>query len=425
MIKLYFNIKKQETDRRVSIYLRIKNGRKYDFQLRTELAVFPKDWDSKLGRPKTRSGNMELAYLRDSIQRIEAKIYQTYSVESLLNGTVIEKNDIRKLLYGEDEDGKNKNLLKNHILKFLAVKKTENKLGNARSSTINTYEKICNRLLDFERYRKASILTNKMDKDFIDELKEYLITIKEYNQNTVNKTIGFLKTLLFFAEDYGAVINKSILKEKAKTNQNQNLRPIYFTTAEIQRIQALDLSDRPFIDAARDWLLISCETGQRVSDFPKIANAPIEQFDSNTRGISIIQEKTGNEVVLPITNIIDSILQKRMGNFPPIGSSQKYNENIKQVCKLAGLTELVYSSKVDPTTNRKVIGNYPKFEVISSHTGRRIFATNNILAGFDQDMVMTLTGHKTVKEFCKYLGFNPKEQKKGIAIKFNEQKNAS
>jgi hypothetical protein len=38
---------------------------------------------------------------------------------------------------------------------------------------------------------------------------------------------------------------------------------------------------------------------------------------------------------------------------------------------------------------------------------------------------MTLTGHKTVKEFCKYLGFNPKEQKKGIAIKFNEQKNAS
>ena len=106
MIKLYFNIKKQETDRRVSIYLRIKNGRKYDFQLRTELAVFPKDWDSKLGRPKTRSGNMELAYLRDSIQRIEAKIYQTYSVESLLNGTVIEKNDIRKLLYGEDEDGK-------------------------------------------------------------------------------------------------------------------------------------------------------------------------------------------------------------------------------------------------------------------------------------------------------------------------------
>lgn len=425
MLKVYFNVKNQLSDKRVGIYLRVKNGRRFDFQIKTELAVFPKDWDNKTGRPRTRSGNMELAYLRNSIQQIEAKIYQTYSIESMLSGTYIDKSDLRKLLYGEDESGKNKNILKNHIQKFLSIKKTETKLGSARASTINTYEKICNRLLDFERHRKATILTNKMDKDFIDELKDYLINVKDYNQNTVNKTIGFLKTLLFFAEDYGAIINKSILKEKAKVNHHQSTRPIYFTTTELQQIQALDLTDRPFIDAARDWLLISCETGQRVSDFPKIAAAPIEQFDTTTRGISIIQEKTGNEVVLPITPVINAILLKRNGNFPPIGSSQKYNENIKLVCKLAGLTELVYTSKVDPSTNRKVIGNYPKFEVISSHTGRRTFATNNILAGFDQDMVMTLTGHKTVKEFCKYLGFNPKEQKKGVAIKFNEQKNAN
>ena len=46
---------------------------------------------------------------------------------------------------------------------------------------------------------------------------------------------------------------------------------------------------------------------------------------------------------------------------------------------------------------------FEKHEGVTSHTGRRSFATNMYKRGLQSYMIMSVTGHKTEKSFLKYI----------------------
>ena len=49
---------------------------------------------------------------------------------------------------------------------------------------------------------------------------------------------------------------------------------------------------------------------------------------------------------------------------------------MKTVCMLANIDNKIRGRKQNPDTNRKEFGMYKKYELITSHTARRSFATN-------------------------------------------------
>jgi len=51
----------------------------------------------------------------------------------------------------------------------------------------------------------------------------------------------------------------------------------------------------------------------------------------------------------------------------------------------------------------------PKNEWITSHTCRRSFCTNEFLAGTPVELIMKISGHKSVKDFYKYIRITPEE----------------
>ena len=69
---------------------------------------------------------------------------------------------------------------------------------------------------------------------------------------------------------------------------------------------------------------------------------------------------------------------------------------------------------------------YKKWEVVSSHTARRTFATNLYKSGFPSISIMQITGHKTEAAFLKYIKVNKHEHAKLLAEhwrKAEERKN--
>lgn len=102
------------------------------------------------------------------------------------------------------------------------------------------------------------------------------------------------------------------------------------------------------------------------------------------------------------------ILAKRNGQFPRKISDVKYNDYIKEVCKRAGLTQKVEGSKKIETSPeskqyRKEEGIYPKWELVSSHIGRRSFATN-FYGTIPATFLIYITGNLTGKMFLEYIG---------------------
>lgn len=123
--------------------------------------------------------------------------------------------------------------------------------------------------------------------------------------------------------------------------------------------------------------------------------------------IEIKQYKTKDKVVIPLHPMVGTILNKYHGNLPNNISNQKFNDYIKEACKIAGINESVSKSITKGGINRSK--NYKKWELVSSHTARRSFATNLYKSGFPTISIMAITGHKTEKAFLTYIRVTPEE----------------
>ena len=181
----------------------------------------------------------------------------------------------------------------------------------------------------------------------------------------------------------------------------QKADKIYLTPEELKQIENKKL-DADYLINTRDWLLISCEIGQRVSDFLRFTKDKIV-VENEKHFIEFAQQKTGKLMKIPLNKKVLAILKKRKGEFPRELSDQKYNEYVKEVCKAAELTQKIKGSKKDPETNRKVSGTFEKWELVSSHIGRRSFATNNY-GRVPTSILKYMTGHSTERMFLEYIG---------------------
>ena len=83
------------------------------------------------------------------------------------------------------------------------------------------------------------------------------------------------------------------------------------------------------------------------------------------------------------------------------------NDNIKTFCRMAVITGKV--ERVAIRGARKVTEHIEKYKLVTTHTARRTGATLMYLEGVDTLSVMRITGHKTEKEFMKYIRVGEEE----------------
>ena len=82
-------------------------------------------------------------------------------------------------------------------------------------------------------------------------------------------------------------------------------------------------------------------------------------------------------------------------------SNQKFNDYLKELAQRADLTELVQTTRTKG--GRKVTTTRPKWELVTTHTARRSFATNAYKGGVSTVDIMKMTGHKTETSFMRYI----------------------
>jgi integrase len=177
---------------------------------------------------------------------------------------------------------------------------------------------------------------------------------------------------------------------------------IYLNETELEKIYNLDLSENERLDRVRDLFLIGCWTGLRFSDWNKVTPENIKDGF-----LELKQQKTGGAVVIPLHSVVTQIIKKHNGELPELISSQKTNDYLKEVAQKAGIKETVHKSIT--RGGIKVSKAYKKYELVTTHTGRRSFSTNLYRAGLDTLTIMQITGHKTEQAFLKYIKVTPRE----------------
>lgn len=273
-----------------------------------------------------------------------------------------------------------------------------------KPASITKYNVIKHKLERLQMERKKPILIKEINESFKNEFLEYQKS-KGYAQNTIQRELTFIKTFCKHARYLGLetdhqLDNLRLDKEKAEK--------IYLSFKELEAIEKTELKS-DHLENARDWLIISCYTGQRVSDFLRFSKNMIRIEDGKSL-LEFTQKKTGKVMTLPLHKKVLEILEKRNGDFPHSISDQRYNNYIKLVCKEAELNEKIHGGIQQKTKNgiRKVLRKYHKWELVTSHIGRRSLATN-FYGKIPTSHLIYITGHSSEAMFLNYIGKSNKD----------------
>lgn len=269
---------------------------------------------------------------------------------------------------------------------------------------------IKNMVSDFIKYLQAEkgysnddVQIKQVDEEFMRLWTDYGIK-QNYEASTIKKSFNLIKTVLRHAKQRNEIELSpafDLLKIKLKSDE---LPKVWLTFDELKKIEALTgLNDNQ--ETAKDWLIISCYTGQRVSDFMRFNDSMIRK-NGKALFLEFRQVKTGKQIAVPVLPEVKNILDKRGGKFPKRLTDQKYNVFVKEVCRIAGINNKMKGKVTKVLPDGKIRGEagiYPKYELITSHVGRRSFATN-YYGKVPTAYIKTVTGHATEAMLLKYIG---------------------
>ncbi|MCB0747082.1 MAG: phage integrase SAM-like domain-containing protein [Ignavibacteriae bacterium] len=394
-----------------TIYLRFKPGRGQDYEASTKIKIPKGKWSSSQQRIN-QNDKVDYNYLNGKLRDLKIYVSKQYDYDNL-EGVIIDNNWLRNTIMtffnqtniNDDIDSKI------YLLPFLEafIKEEQKRVasGEVNIRNVEYFNSLKNKLEEFQNYIKKNIKLTDLTVVFNQRFVSYLSDIHLLAPNTIGRYVKYIKQLCRNAEMNGHDVSHDYKSRLFKAPSNET-HDIYLNEDEINKIFKYDF-DNIKLDNARDWLIISVWTGLRISDFMRLDSSFI-----NKKGmIEITTIKTKTPLLISINPYIQKILEKRNGEFPNKIPHQKYNDYIKDVCEKAGINQEVNGTKKilvktikengkEKKIHRKRYGKYPKYDLVSSHVGRRSFATN-MYGSFPTLSIMKITGHSTEKQFLSYI----------------------
>ncbi len=388
-----------------NIYLRLSVDRKKVFKRKTGYVINTDDWSAKTGMPKN-GGDEEQKKRRGVIERklnsLSSRLKENLNDATTsgvnINGDWVQKqiDDIQNKKQGTDLD-----LLVNYFQYFidnLPFKTQRNNTQGVTERTAKKYRTVKKKIVKFEEQNKKQYQVRDVSLRFRNDFIKYLKEVDKLSVSTVGRYIKCVKTVCLDARINEIDTHSQLLEIKGFTESTNHP---FLNFDELDTIQNKQY-ERNALNNARDWLVIGCYTGQRVSDLLKLTEENI-QIIGGYKMIVLTQKKTKKEVAIPIHDKIKPILEKRNWKFPDYISAQKFNLHIKDVVKEAGIKDLVSGGKMNKKTKRKDFGIFEKWELVTSHICRRSFATN-FYAETPTALLINITAHSTEKQFLEYIG---------------------
>ena len=438
MARVYFVYRSTKEKAALKVRLQLKSNRE-QFEANTEIHTSKLFWlgDKKKEivpirfrkRQLTGYQKNEITNINKKIEKLQEYILKEYE-KDLPQPTQKDwlKNVVAKYYAPDDEKENRSDLVTEcikHIIATANIREGKQKQLGLSKSRINSYN---NLLKIIERYQsKKNPLRVKdvnvaLGKDFLN----WLVNVENYSESYSRKKISDLKVVCNDAKLDGIETSSQLSKVKGGDVNNENI--IYLSPDELEKIKSTDLKNKALINA-RKLLLFGCCIGQRGQD---ILNITESNFVTRN-GLDVIelkQQKTGKNVTIPILQETREILKDGL---PKSISLQRFNDYIKKVCKLSGINDMIKGSKImmldeegseipkdkngkyiKKGIKRTVKGIYPKYELISSHSCRRSFASNQY-GILPTTLIMQITQHSTEKMLLKYIGKNSLDYAQQIA----------
>lgn len=421
--------KKVDNTGRSELSLRLRLG-KIDQQASTHLFVNPQHvrWENYVSSKGRKSKRLVLKISRlktDEVQHTEDvkkqlddmlefidNNLQQVGANNVGKGWLAQQIDDFTNPHDDEVDSDESELKQMSFFEMFDVFLEKREISQGKKNQYKVFRRILQR---YEMYKqlldpKFNLSLDTLDGNGIEEIGDYIK--KEYKllekfpniieavnesrqpgprgQNTVNGHYKKLKAFVRWAIDKEYTTNNPF--RKFKIPKDIYGTPYCLTLEDLSQLEKADLSKRPGLAVQRDIFVFQCCIGCRVSDLKELTMANVinneihyiarKTKDGNPKTIKVPINKTAQA-------IIDRYADPKRKELLPFISDQNYNEAIKEVFKLTGLTRnvVVRNSLTGESEIR------PLNEIASSHLARRTL-TNILYKKYkDQSLVSAITGH--------------------------------
>lgn len=427
MLKTRFFVRHKSGEGVTPIYIRVTNGRAFDLKTPTKETCIASHWNGESGMMKERffvEQNGKLVEKRDATTR--ALFVESRGINERL--TELAKKIEKSFKESEGIEFNLewlKNIINPPVVKENAIPDdfvaycdvfTEQKKHDVSEEYLGKINRIRDMVAEFlKHYKRKKLKFNELNQQFASDFGTYMIEVKKYAKNYVANTLKLIRIVANHAERNGIKLHSQIKLVKSK------LEKTIFQILTPEELEAIEnhVFENEDYDNIRDWLLISCFTGQRISDFMRFE---LDMFSTSKdkdgrefHFLNFTQDKTEEILQLPVHPKVLKILDKRGFQFPKKYYTEKYNKLVKKVCKEIGIEERCFGGI--QKERRKAFDTYSKHELITSHIGRRSFASNNY-GKIPTPLLMKATGHQSEGMFLRYIGKVDDQQSHALASYF-------
>lgn len=414
-MRIHFNLKQTRDSEKLTQIMLVASLDKRRVRVYTRLRVRPKYWSAATNRCNltgrlTRRERMGLEGINEQIERMTTLLRETDN-RLAMNGEPMTEAAVRQVMNGllRDEEREVRPLPYLRQLAEDYVKGINRKGKRGHDSSVCTYLTALGRLEEYDRGRKVPICSfDDFDKHFFADFTNYLYGYtygregerKHYTQNTIVNTLKVIKNLLHRAYDNEVTTNDYFRKVQTALAADAS-DPIYLEEKEIKRLAGVRiLSDAE--REVRDIFVIACYTALRISDLRRLNEAVI-----GGGVITMYQTKTQERVEIPILKEIAPLVDHyREQGFPVINKATA-NRIIKTLAERCHIDTPV--SYKECRGGVSTVHTVPKWKMVSFHTARRSCVTNLYKRGYPANYVMTLSGHRSMQAFQRYMRASSKE----------------
>jgi integrase len=359
-----------------------------------------RDWDEKKQRIVSNSDKESENFAdlnNDRIIDIEKKLIMLKK-EIGANAVTFSEKLLLERLFGPPKT-KYDNLFYDKYDEYLEMIKPPIKAAQ----TVKGFVTCFNKIREFEKEKEYILSFDSINIEFFEKFRLYMFDEKKYASNYFVKVIATIKTFMNWAVDRGYTTN--VIYKKFKTTEKE-VDIIALDEIELDKLINCKY-DTPRLEKVRDVFCFSCYTGLRISDIISLKREHIQKE-------FLIKDivKTKQKIEIPLIKSAVEILEKYeylITGPLPIISEPKYNEYIKECCRIAGIDS--------PISITRHVGNscttttHPKYQLITSHVGRKTFTTLSLVKGMSETNVKLITGHKSYEHFRKYVGPSKKQKR--------------
>lgn len=387
-----------------TVYLRFRH-RDIDISTSTQIYVNNKFWDKKNQKIKNTIHVPERDSINEILALLKLHIINKFNID-YANGEIIDRkwlDDIINQFYKRpDEDELYKTFLSDYCSWWLEHKASKHKGSNGEiisKTIINHYTQVYENLINYEDIN-GKVRFKDINSDFLDSFADYLVNVEMYAASTVKRRISRIKFFCSQAENDDIEVHRGYMARVHVPNKGADYKHPYLNTDEINKIFEYKTNDKTLI-ATRDNWIIGLWTGLRISDF--LTRLEINNIQDDF--IEIKTKKTGINVAIPLHPQVKEILKRYGNNLPQKISEQEFNRNLKIIAKDLGFNQKMIGGVSKLNSQGKVrmhVGEYHKWELMTSHICRRSFCTN-LFGKVPNQVIMQVAGWTTESQMLDYV----------------------